>query len=440
MSLENFSKINLELDNRYQLIEKIDETNFSEIYKAIDKKLNRTVVIKFLLIARNAKQRDFLARFQREIEILSQINHSGIVAIYDSNLETNEPYYVMEYVHGRSFQELKLQASFSKKIDIFKKTLSIIQSLHNKNIVHRDLKPSHILISPEGSVKIIDFGISKLLDPELTQLTATDEFIGTLEYSSPEQFTGDPITIQSDIYSLGIIFYEILTGSTPFKGQKATLTHAHVYLPPPKMQLPEKLKSYEKICLNMLSKSPKDRYQSCEEILKELKKLENTRKISKLKNYLINNNFLNFKNIIYSLFKKKLVLSSLIFLGILIVINFFLELDRNFSSDSYYLQPQNTQELYTYPDNNYNHSQNFNSPSLTTKNVPIYPENIKPSENIPTKKEENIQPSENILTKKEENENTIEEETELYETTKLNYQPRLIDLLRKKFEEKNQDK
>jgi serine/threonine protein kinase len=264
------SKYNIEsiLSDRYQLKELIYQGEFSIVYKGLDLKLKRDVAIK--LIDSSLVNREFKTRFKREIDIMLKLDHPNIVPIYDYSIDDNSIYYVMKFIKGDSLKELNNKLNLDNKIAIFKELLRIFDYIHKNNIIHRDIKPSNIMIDYTGKIYLIDFGISKQNDNEITKLTQTKDFIGTVYYSSPEQIKGEKLGKESDIYSLGILLYEMISGNLPFEGTIQSIINSHLHVTPKEINLENDYKYIENICLKMIQKNPKDRYSDCNLILKEI--------------------------------------------------------------------------------------------------------------------------------------------------------------------------
>jgi serine/threonine protein kinase len=258
------------LNNRYKLKNQIGLGGMAIVYKAIDLKLNRSVAIKILkneLIEKGA----FLKRFQIEAQSVASLSHSNIVPIYDIGDNENIHYIVMEYVNGKSLKELisdEKILSIDKIINIFIQMCRAFNHAHENDIIHRDIKPHNILISKKDIVKITDFGIAKVASQ--TTLTQAGSFMGSVHYFSPEQAKSETADIRSDIYSLGITLYEMITGNVPFNGDNLiSIVMKHINATPDYSNdrfnhLPKGIK---KILQNMLQKNPDDRYQNIKDLM-----------------------------------------------------------------------------------------------------------------------------------------------------------------------------
>ena len=211
------------INDRYEIIKSIGEGGMANVYLARDVILDRRVAIK-ILRGDLANDEKFIRRFQREALSASSLSHPNIVEMYDVGEDNGNYYIVMEYVEGKTLKQyLKKRANgrltVSEAVDIMLQLTDGIAHAHDSYIIHRDLKPQNIMIQDDGKIKITDFGIAMALNS--TQLTQTNSVMGSVHYLPPEQATGKGSTIKCDIYSMGILFYELLTGTLPFKGDNA---------------------------------------------------------------------------------------------------------------------------------------------------------------------------------------------------------------------------
>src|SRR2546426_9416119 len=230
------------LGGRYRLDARIGRGGMSTVYKAFDTVLERPVAIK-LMHREIASHSDQLERFRREARAVAQLNHPHIVTVIDAGEDESPPYSVFEYVEGetlkeriRRFGRLPIPEAIAYAIEISR----ALGAAHERGIVHRDIKPQNVLIDAEGSAKVTDFGIARTLDQE--GLTADGRVLGTTDYVSPEQALGHKVTGQSDLYSLGIVLFEMLTGEVPFKGENqvaVAMKHVREALPDIKARRPE---------------------------------------------------------------------------------------------------------------------------------------------------------------------------------------------------------
>src|ERR1043165_7394451 len=266
------------LDGRYHIEKQLDQGGMGTVYLARDHKLhNKTVVVKILL-EKSLKNERVALKFQQEKEALSRVDHPGVVGILDTGvLPDGEPYIVMQYIDGISLREaIKAQPEgidLDRAASIIKQAGAALNAIHEKKIYHRDLKPENIMLQRlsrgEEQVKILDFGVAKVKESLIAPSTVTGtEIVGTILYMSPEQLRGEKVTAVSDIYSLGVIAYEMVTGRRPFKpdtvAHLAELQRHGVRAKPSDMQ-PHLSEDGEKIILKALSFDPQLRYQNAAE-------------------------------------------------------------------------------------------------------------------------------------------------------------------------------
>ena len=229
--------VGMMLSGRYRLDARIGTGGMSTVYRAFDQTLEGQVAIK-LLHRQIADDPDQLERFRREARAVAQLSHPHIVTVIDAGEEEGRPYIVFEYVQGETLKELIRREGPLDVDEAAAYAIEIARALgyaHSRNIVHRDVKPQNVLIDEEGSAKITDFGIARTLDEE--GLTADGRVLGTTDYVSPEQALGHPVTGQSDLYSLGIVLFEMLTGDVPFRGEnQVAVAMKHVREPLPDVQ------------------------------------------------------------------------------------------------------------------------------------------------------------------------------------------------------------
>ena len=269
------------LNGRYKIQSLIGTGGMAAVYLANDLILDRLVAIKVLRLDFRQND-DAMRRFRREALSATQLTHPNIVGVYDVGQSQEMNYIVMEYVEGTDLKDYVRQRGALHPIEavrIMMQIVSAIAAAHQNRIIHRDIKPQNILIDREGNVKITDFGIAVALSD--TSLTQTNTLLGSVHYLSPEQARGGMATIQTDIYALGIVLYELLTGRVPFDGESAVsiaLKHFQEPLPPvmnPSVMIPQSL---ENIVLKATAKDPMNRYRSCYEMFQDLKTcLDSTR-------------------------------------------------------------------------------------------------------------------------------------------------------------------
>ena len=262
------------INDRYEIIKSIGEGGMANVYLAIDVILDRKVAIK-ILRGDLANDEKFIRRFQREALSASSLSHPNIVEMYDVGEDNGNYYIVMEYVEGRTLKQLlkkRGHLTVGEAVDIMLQLTDGMIHAHDSYIIHRDLKPQNIMIQENGQIKITDFGIAMALNS--TQLTQTNSVMGSVHYLPPEQASGKGSTIKSDIYSMGILFYELLTGVLPFKGDNAVeiaLKQMKEAIPSVRKQNPNIPQSVENIILRATAKNPKNRYNDSREMYNELK-------------------------------------------------------------------------------------------------------------------------------------------------------------------------
>lgn len=262
------------INDRYEIIKSIGEGGMANVYLAQDTILNRKVAIK-VLRGDLATDEKFIRRFQREALAASSLSHPNIVEMYDVGEDNGNYYIVMEYVEGRTLKQLLKKRgtlTLPEVIDIMLQLTDGIAHAHDSYIIHRDLKPQNIMIADDGAIKITDFGIAMALNS--TQLTQTNSVMGSVHYLPPEQASGKGSTTKSDIYSMGILFFELLTGKLPFKGENAVeiaLKHMKDPIPSVRKINPNIPQSIENIVLKSTAKNPKNRYNDVKEMYNDLK-------------------------------------------------------------------------------------------------------------------------------------------------------------------------
>ena len=260
------------IGDRYEIIEKIGTGGMSDVYKAKDQKLNRFVAVK-ILKHEFSENRNFVSKFRVEAQAAAGLMHPNIVNVYDVGEEENVHYIVMELVEGitlKKYIEKKVRLSTKEAISIAIQVAMGIEAAHNNHIIHRDIKPQNIMISKEGKVKVTDFGIAKAA----TSNTITSNVMGSVHYTSPEQARGGFSDEKSDIYSMGITLFEMLTGRVPFNGDTTVsiaIKHIQDTMPMLRDFVPEIPVSVENIVLKCTQKSPDRRYQSMSDMIKDLK-------------------------------------------------------------------------------------------------------------------------------------------------------------------------
>ena len=262
------SLIDTLFDGRYRIQRKLGAGGMADVYLAEDQELGRRVAIK-ILNGRHANDAQFIERFRREAKNAAALNHPNIVSIYDRG-EAEDTYYIaMEFLDGRTLKELIVghgAAPVRVAIEYARQILSALRFAHRHGIVHRDIKPHNVLVDREGRVKVTDFGIARA---GTSQMTETGSIVGTAQYLSPEQARGGEVDQRSDLYSLGVVLYELLTGKTPFEGDtpvEVAMKHLSNAPKPPselRKDIPPEL---DMVVLRALAKDPNDRYQSADEM------------------------------------------------------------------------------------------------------------------------------------------------------------------------------
>ena len=262
------------ISDRYQIIKSIGEGGMANVYLAYDTILDRNVAVK-VLRGDLAGDEKFVRRFQREALSASSLSNPNIVEVYDVGEDNGEYYIVMEYVEGKHLKSLlkkRGKLTVPEVVDITLQITSGLSVAHDSYIIHRDIKPQNILILENGMIKITDFGIAVAMNA--TQLTQTNSVMGSVHYLPPEQASGKGATLQSDIYSIGILMYELLTGKLPFRGDNAVeiaLKHLKEPMPSIRDEYPDIPQSVENIILKATAKNPKNRYSDAREMNEDLK-------------------------------------------------------------------------------------------------------------------------------------------------------------------------
>lgn len=267
------------LGNRYELIEKIGEGGMAIVYKARDNKLSRLVAVK-ILKKEFANNKDISDKFKKEATAVANFSDANIVNVLDVGHEEegNIDYFVMEYVNGKTLKELiveKGKLNYAVAISISIQIAKALECAHKNNIIHRDVKPQNILVTESGIVKVTDFGIAK--SSTSATITNTTTIMGSAHYLSPEQAKGTFIDSRSDIYSLGIVLYEMVTGVLPFDGESpVTIALKHIQAEPtePKKYNPSIPESLNNLIIKSMSKESTNRYQSCRELINDLQKIK----------------------------------------------------------------------------------------------------------------------------------------------------------------------
>ncbi len=276
------------INERYEIIRSIGEGGMANVYLAYDTILNRNVAVK-ILRGDLANDEKFVRRFQREAISASSLNHPNIVEMYDVGEDSGKYFIVMEYLEGETLKTLikrRGALTLSEVIDIMLQLTSGLACAHESYIIHRDIKPQNVVILEDGTVKITDFGIAMALNSN--ELTQTNSVMGSVHYLPPEQANGNGATVQSDIYSAGILMYELLTGKIPFKGENAVeIAIKHMKEPIPSVVEfnPEIPQSVENVILKACAKNPKNRYASAMEMHDDLKTCLDKNRLDEIKHH-----------------------------------------------------------------------------------------------------------------------------------------------------------
>src|SRR5436190_9769238 len=263
------------LAGRYELEEVLGHGGMAEVFLGTDRVLGRRIAVK-VLSDRFARDSSFVARFRREAQSAAALNHPNVVSVFDTGSDDGTHFIVMEYVRGKTLSDvIREDAPLlpERAAEIAQGVAQALAFAHKGGIIHRDVKPGNIMLTPTGDVKVMDFGIARATASE--SLTQTATVLGTATYFSPEQAQGEPVDARSDIYSLGIVLYEMLTGQPPFAGDSAvTIAYKHVRedpVPPSRLN-PDVPPGLDAIVMRCLAKNPSNRYQTVEELLQDLER------------------------------------------------------------------------------------------------------------------------------------------------------------------------
>ncbi len=263
------------LDNRYEIIRRLGSGGMADVYLARDTQLGRQVAIK-VLYKRYARDDEFVARFRREAQSAAALNHPHIVSIYDRGQAEDSYYIAMEYLEGKSLKDIVVEdgpLDPARAISYAEQILQALRFAHDNDVIHRDIKPHNIVINGRDQVKVTDFGIA--LAGTSPAMTETGSIIGTAQYLSPEQAKGKAVEQSSDLYSLGVVLYEMLTGRVPFEGENPVaiaLKHLSDEPVPPQALVPEIPDNLNLVVMRALAKNPRDRYPGAEEFLEDLER------------------------------------------------------------------------------------------------------------------------------------------------------------------------
>ena len=255
---------------RYQLNEVVGHGGMSTVYRASDLMLGRTVAVKVLLAALAEEDATYVARFEREARAAAALTHRAVVTVYDAGVDDGERFIAMEYVDGRTLGEMLRDDGPlrpQEAVRIAREVAGALTAAHAAGILHRDIKPSNVMVTREGAVKVLDFGVARPLNG--TTLTQATSIVGTAAYMAPERALGEPGDARSDVYSLGCLLYAVLTGHPPFTGEhSAVILHQHINAEPrPPSQLAQGVTAaLDALVLAMLAKEPSVRPQTAAEV------------------------------------------------------------------------------------------------------------------------------------------------------------------------------
>jgi len=255
-------------DGRYRVLRRLGAGGMAVVYLAEDQELGRRVAIK-MLDERHAQDEQFVERFRREAKSAAGLSHPNIVAVYDRGQAEGTYYIAMEYLEGKTLKELLVERGptpIRVALDYTRQILAALDFAHRHGVVHRDIKPHNAVVAPDGRLKVTDFGIAR---SGVSQMTEAGSIVGTAQYLSPEQARGAPVSPASDLYSVGVVLYEMLTGSVPFSGDtplEIAMKHLSAVPEPPSARRPEVPRALDQIVLRALAKSPQERYGSAREM------------------------------------------------------------------------------------------------------------------------------------------------------------------------------
>ncbi|HEX2295501.1 MAG TPA: Stk1 family PASTA domain-containing Ser/Thr kinase, partial [Actinomycetota bacterium] len=280
------SATNRTYGGRYAVLEPVGSGGMAEVYRARDELLGRDVAVK-VLSDRLSRDRSFVERFRREAQSAANLNHPNVVSLYDYGADDGAYYIVMEYIEGKSLGDIVGESGAllpERAAEIASDVAAALERAHSSGLVHRDIKPTNIMITSSGQTKVTDFGIARALgqSTEQTQMTQTGMVIGTAAYLSPEQAQGNPVDARSDVYSLGCVLYEMLTGRPPFTGDAPlAIAYKHVRedAVPPSTVNPDVPRELDAVTLKALAKNPDNRYASAHEMREDLQRFLGGQKV-----------------------------------------------------------------------------------------------------------------------------------------------------------------
>jgi serine/threonine-protein kinase len=267
----------------HRILKELGKGGMGIVYKAHQLSLGRSVAMK-VLPRHLTNDASFIKRFHNEARAIARLNHPNIVQIYDIGHEDDIHYYTMEFIEGPTLDDVVYKEGFlspERTLAILGQVSKALRYAHSQGIVHRDIKPSNIMIAKLGRVKLTDFGLA--LQQRATRLTVDGGIVGTPEYMSPEQASGRTATIQSDIYSLGVVAYELLTGKVPFEGDSPLIVLNKIQNTEPQWPRsidPDIPADLENIVRKMMARNPSDRYSSCQEIIRDTQNIRSGEPVS----------------------------------------------------------------------------------------------------------------------------------------------------------------
>ena len=281
--MDRDSYIGKRLDGRYELTELVGEGGMANVYRATDVLDNRMVAVK-ILKTEYSESEEFQRRFRNESKAIAMMSHPNIVKIYDMGFSDKMQYIVMEFIDGitlKDFIDSEHVLNWKDAVHFVIQILRALQHAHNRGIVHRDIKPQNIMLLTDGTIKVMDFGIAKFAREE--SRTATDQAIGSVHYISPEQARGDVTDAKSDIYSVGVMFYEMLTGKKPFDtNNPVSIAVMHMQNVPerPRNINPNIPSGLEEIIMHAMEKDANKRYQSATDMIRDIEAFKANNQIS----------------------------------------------------------------------------------------------------------------------------------------------------------------